>query len=137
MPRVLFLEDEEILVEDLPILLREKDLEVIGTTSIAQALEWFAEEDFDVVLLDIMMTPAEDMDPEKLDYGRETGVEVAQRMKSIKPDVPIVAFTVLTDPQILTEILKAGVVRIINKPSEPDQVADGLWEVIQSEPGRR
>jgi len=133
MARVLFLEDEEDLVLYLPRLFKE-DLEIVGTTSIDEALRQFAEEDFDAVLLDIVMPPADDMDAEQLDYGRMTGVEVARRMGAMKPDVPIVAFTVLTDPQILREAWEAGVVRIINKPAEADQVADALWQVIRSEP---
>lgn len=76
MYKVLFLEDERYLVQDLPRLLKSKGLNMIGTTSITEALELFAKEKFDAVLLDIMMPPAEDMDAEALDYGRETGVEV-------------------------------------------------------------
>jgi CheY-like chemotaxis protein len=137
MPRVLFLEDEEDLVEYLPRLLKEKALEVTGTVFIDEALERFAKEDFDVVLLDIMMAPAADMDAEELDYGRETGVEVARRMKAIKPDVPIVALTVLTDSKIRAEMREAGIVEILNKPSEPEQIADFLWQVIRVRSRRR
>ena len=132
MARVLFLEDEEDLVEYLPHLLKEKALEVIGTASIDEALERLATEDFDAVLLDVMMTPTEDMDAEELDYGRETGVEVARRMKATKPDVPIVAFTVITDSEILTELREARVTKILNKPAEPEQITDALWQVIRT-----
>lgn len=132
MARILFLEDEEDLGMYLPLLLKEKSLEVISTTSITQALEWLAKESFDAVLLDIMMPPTEDMDAENLDYGRETGVEVAQRMRAIRPDVPIVALTVLTDSEILTKVWKAGVTEILNKPSEPEQIVDVLQQVIRT-----
>jgi CheY-like chemotaxis protein len=110
---------------------------VTGTVFIDEALERFAKEDFDVVLLDIMMAPAADMDAEELDYGRETGVEVARRMKAIKPDVPIVALTVLTDSKIRAEMREAGIVEILNKPSEPEQIADFLWQVIRVRSRRR
>jgi len=130
--RVLFLEDEEILVEDLPILLKEKGLEVKSTTSIAQALKWLAQEEFDTVLLDIMMPPEEGMDAEKLDYGRETGVEVARRMKAIKPEVPIVAFTVVRDPRIRAAMRDAGITTVLNKPQELEQIADALRQVIRA-----
>jgi CheY-like chemotaxis protein len=131
MTRVLFLEDEEDLVLYLPRVLKE-DLEIVGTTSIDEALRRFAEEDFDAVLLDIVMPPADDMDAEQLNYGRVTGVEIARRMKDIKPNVPIVAFTVVTDPEIRAEMWKAGIDQIISKPSEPDQIAYGLWRVIRA-----
>jgi CheY-like chemotaxis protein len=137
MPRVLFLEDEIMLVEHLPILLREKGMEVSSTASVHDALDKFANESFDAVLLDIMMPPAEDMNAERLNYGRMTGVEVARRMKDIKPDVPIVVFTVLTNPEVWKELWEAGVARIVNKPSEVDTVADALWQVIRARPRRR
>ena len=132
MARVLFLDEEQILADDLPILLKEKGLDVRSTTSVAQALEILAQEEFDAVLLDIIMPPEEDMDAELLDYGRETGVEVARRMKADKPDVPIVAFTVVRDPRIRTRMLEAGIARILNKPMELEQIADVLWQVIRA-----
>ena len=105
MHRVLYLEDEKSLVEDLPTLLREKELEVVGTTSVSKALTWISEQHFDAVLLDIQMPP-ENIDPESVDFGRETGVDVARRIKNIKPEIPIVAFTVVRDTQILRRFEK-------------------------------
>lgn len=135
MARVLFLEDEEDLVLYLPRLLKQKGLQVIGTKSIGEALDRFAKEDFDAVLLDIMMSPAEDMDAEALNYGRETGIEVACRMKDINPDVPIVAFTVLTNPEVKSRLREAGVSAILNKPSETEQIAEALWRAISARGG--
>ena len=108
MARVLFLEDEDILVENIPILMKEAGLHVVGTTSIEEALALLKEEEFDAVLLDIMMTPTGDMDEEAVDYGRETGVEVARQMSQIKPETPIVGFTVVTED--LSRLVEQGVI---------------------------
>ena len=132
MYRVLMLEDEEDLVRYLPMHFKEKGLETVATTSITEALESFTKEAFDIVLLDIMMPPTEDMDAKQLDYGRETGVEVARRMKSIKPDVPIVALTVVNDQEIRARMRTAGIVEIISKPSDPDQIADALLRSVRT-----
>jgi CheY-like chemotaxis protein len=132
MAKILFLENEEDLIENLPPLLKLKGLEIIPFDSIPEALDQLAQEHFDAVLLDVMMPPSEDMDAEKLDYGRMTGVEVARRIKSINQEIPIIAFTVLTDSEILDNIRKAGVVKIIHKPSEPDQIAETIWQVLKS-----
>jgi two-component system capsular synthesis sensor histidine kinase RcsC len=133
MVRVLFLEDEKVLVEDLPILLKEEGFSVMSTVSIADALKWFGEVDFDVVLLDIMMRPAEDMDAERVNHGRRTGIEVARQMRATKPDVPIVAFTVVSDLEVLAQIREAGVIRIIKKPAELDRITRVLREVVSAE----
>jgi CheY-like chemotaxis protein len=132
MARVLMLEDEPTLVNHLPRLLKEAGLNVIATTSIAEALGMLlSADDFDAIMLDIMMPPPEDIDPEKVDYGRLTGIEVARQMKDICPDVPIVVFTVLTDPEIRVKIREAGAAMIIDKPTELDEIAAALWRVIQ------
>jgi two-component system response regulator HydG len=126
MPRILYLEDEDNLVQFLPLVLKEKGLELVSTSSIKEALRKLAEEEFDAVLLDIMMPPTEDMAAENLDYGRKTGIEVARRMKRIKPKTPIVAFTVTTDSELLKEIKKAGAAAILHKPAEVDQIVQAL-----------
>jgi CheY-like chemotaxis protein len=137
MPKVLFLEDEVILAEDLPVLLKKAELDVVSTASIAEAWDWFNKEEFDVILLDIMMPLADDMDAEQLGYGRETGVEVARRMKECKPDVPLVAFTVLRDSAILKRMREAGIVEVITKPAEVDQITEVLWRVIRGSSEQR
>lgn len=130
MYKVLFLEDEQHLVQSLPRLLKSKGLNMIGTTSITEALELFAKEKFDAVLLDIMMPPAEDMDAEALDYGRETGVEVVRRMQVINPTVPIVSLTVVRDRRIQARMREAGIVEVINKPAETEQIVETLFRAI-------
>lgn len=126
MCRVLYLEDEADLVEVVQILLGQRGLEVIGTTSIPEALTWLAQQPFDIILLDVMMSPSEDMDREVVEYGRETGVEVARQMKAVRPEIPIVALTVTTDNDIRDRLRAAGVVHIADKPIEPEPLADTL-----------
>lgn len=132
MPRVLYLEDEEAVLEALPLLLEAEGIEVVGTSSIEEALQWASEQSFDAMLLDVMMPPTEDMDDESLDYGRLTGKEVAKQIKEIQPELPIVAFTVLTDRELRNEIKEAGVTLIVTKPCEPDVVAGALQQVTKN-----
>lgn len=131
MVKILYLEDEDVLVDVLTELLQLLGWEVKSTKSIPDALQWFQEQDFDIVLLDIMMTPAEGMDSKKVDYGRETGIEVARQMYELKPSVPIVAFTVLRDEQLRAKIFQAGAVDIINKPAEFDDIRIRLQQALR------
>jgi DNA-binding response OmpR family regulator len=73
-----------------------------------------------------MMPPSADMDAEAVEYGRETGVEIARRMKALKPQVPIIALTVVSDPEIRTKMREAGIAYIINKPSDLEPMVDAL-----------
>jgi CheY-like chemotaxis protein len=92
---------------------------------------WFAEESFDAVLLDICMPPAPDMEPDAVQHGRETGIEVARRFHAQKPTVPIVALTVVYDEEIKTRMRDAGIREIINKPTDPGPIGDTMLRVVR------
>ncbi len=137
MPRVLFLEDEPNLADSLPEVLMDKmdkygKWQIVGTTDISEALTRVAHEEFDVVLLDISMPPTEGMDLDEIEYGRYTGIEVARRIKRLKPDLPIVALTVVTETSLQQRIREAGVKEILNKPTEFDSIAQMLLRAVQS-----
>lgn len=129
--RVLFIEDEEELVRDLPPILESKGFEVTATTDIREALRLFAESDFDVVLTDIAMPPASDMNSKALAYGRETGIEVARRLREAKPQIPIVALTVIRDPKIVSRMRKAGIRYILQKPQELQRIVETLQKAMR------
>src|SRR5208337_1933722 len=109
MYRVLYIEDEPDSLEDLPPLLKGRGLHVVAKGSIDEALSLFRQESFDAVLLDICMPPTEDMPLAAVGYGRETGVEVARRLKTLRPNLPIIALTVVYDPDIKARMRQAGI----------------------------
>ena len=131
--RILYLEDDPALTELLPEVIRNsaQDIRIVGTTSINEALHQIETEDYDAVLLDIMMPPIDDMPEVETEFGRLTGIVVAQRMKSIKPDIPIIAFTHLSDPLIRNKIREAGISSVITKPAEPESIIDSLIRYVQ------
>ena len=126
--RILFIEDEEFFLEQLQIALT--DYEIIPARSAPRGMELIENGDFDAVLLDIMMPPPEDMDPETVDYGRSTGVEICRRIKDIRPELPVVVLTIVRDPGILTRIKEAGATIIINKPVSSSVVSASLDDVL-------
>lgn len=132
MCRILFLEDEPHLVETLPSVLESSyaNLHLIGFTDIDEALARLAEEEFDGVLLDISMPPTENMNVDETEYGRLTGIVVVESIERFKPDVPIVALTVVSDPTMQRKMRDAGIDEIINKPAEIDEIAQVLLRVI-------
>lgn len=133
MAKILFLEDEPALVETLPSVIGNKynSLQIIGTTSVSDALDKVVNEEFDAILLDISMPPTADMDLNGVEHGRLTGIEVANRIKRLKPNMPIVALTVVTELRILSKMRDAGIVEVINKPAEIDAIVQMLNRVIR------
>lgn len=128
MKKILFIEDEEFLLEQYQIAL--SDFEVTPANSALKGLELIQRMDFDAVLLDIMMPPTGDIDPELVNYGRSTGVEICRRIKNIRPDIPIVVLSVVRDVGILDRIKEAGASEIINKPALPSRVIETLNKVL-------
>lgn len=133
MTKVLFLEDEKSLANTLPAVLRdiEDSLDVISFTDIDEALTRLKKEVFDAVLLDISMPPTNTMDSEEIEHGWLTGIAVTRDIKAIRQDIPIIALTGRSDPVLQEKMRQAGIDRIINKPSEPDNIAQVLLKVTQ------
>ncbi len=130
MHRVLFIDDEPDAAEDFSFLLRPYGLEVVAKQSIEEALVLFRKERYDAVLVDICMPPTAYMSGAVVEHGRETGLEVARRLKKLKPNVPIVAFTVVSDPEIMGRMRQAGICDVIHKPSLAEAVAEALQNAV-------
>ena len=126
--RILFIEDERFFLEQLQMALT--DYEITPAYSAVKGMELIQNGDFDAVLLDIMMSPLYDMNPECVNYGRTTGVELCRRIRDLKPNLPIVVLTVVRDPEILERIADAGADRIINKPVPASTISASLDEVL-------
>ena len=95
-------------------------------------MELIQNEEFDAVLLDIMMPPPEDIDPENVGYGRSTGVELCRRIKELHPQLPVVVLSVVRDPGILKRIKEIGADRKVSKPVSSSEVSAALDEVMDS-----
>jgi CheY-like chemotaxis protein len=131
MYNVLYIEDERVMVDVLPVALEPYGLHVVATASIDEGCRWFEERDVDAVLLDIGMPPGPGMDPNHVRFGRETGVEVARQLHAKKPRIPIIALTVVYDAAIKARMREAGTCEIINKPAEPSYIAETIIKIIK------
>jgi CheY-like chemotaxis protein len=126
--KVLYIEDEKFLLEHVQIAL--EDFDIVPASSAAKGMELVNKMDFDAVLLDIMMPPPDDIDPEIVGYGRTTGVEICRRIRNLKPHLPIVILSVVRDPGILGKIKDAGANEILYKPLLPNKIIETLNKVL-------
>jgi DNA-binding NtrC family response regulator len=80
--RILFVDDEEFLVDIVPQMLKRLGYETVATTSPIEALEIFQSrpQDFDLIIADITMP-------------KMTGEKLAQEILKIRPDIPIILST--------------------------------------------
>jgi two-component system CheB/CheR fusion protein len=102
---ILFVDDEEMIVNLAKEMLESIGYVVSGVTSPSKAYEMFrlAPKDFDLILLDQNM-------PEM------TGVELATKIRALRADIPIIMATGYARDVALERAKEAGIDTIISKP---------------------
>ena len=121
--RILITDDSKMLRRKLRADLEELGCEVIESTNGKDAVMLFLKDEFDGVILDIVM-------PE---VG---GIEALQLMKEAKPEIPIVMLSSSGTPQKLMQTLKMGALDFIQKPYMKDQIVKVI-EAVRRERQRR
>jgi CheY-like chemotaxis protein len=113
--RILFIDDEDLLREAISELLTEMDYEVEVEESGVKGVRTFTEhpEAFDLVLTDLMML-------------NMMGDEVAERISSIRSDIPIVVMTGTPDALPGSKAKAAGVCKVLGKPLTKAELREGL-----------
>ena len=117
--RILFIDDEYLLREVIYEMLSEMDYEVKVEETGKEAVKTFTEhpEEFDLVLTDLMM----------LDM---TGDRIAERINSIRPDIPVVVMTGTPDALPRSKAKAAGVCRVLPKPLTKAELHEGLQRAL-------
>jgi CheY-like chemotaxis protein len=117
--RILFIDDEDLVREAICELLTDMDYEVRVEETGHAAVRAFSEhpEEFDLVLTDLMM----------LDMPGEA---VAERISSIRPDIPIVVMTGTPDNLPRNRAKAAGVCEVLGKPLTKAELREGLTRAL-------
>jgi CheY-like chemotaxis protein len=118
--RVLFIDDEEILVESARPMLERLGYSVTTTTDALEALEEFRAhpEAFDLVITDQTMPQL-------------TGEKLAQELLRVRPDIPIILCTGYSE-MIQEENAKAlGIQEFLLKPFSIGEIAERIHNVLK------
>lgn len=126
--RILFVEDEQWLMEGITDGLEASDYEVIPAEDGTEALDLLESKDIDLILLDIMMPSGERIKDDT--FGRQTGVEFCRIVRGLKPGIPIVCLTVVTNRRIHKELEELGVKAVLEKPTPPSEIIDVIERFI-------
>lgn len=122
--RILFVDDEEALVEVGKQMLERLGYEVVAEKDSVRALKQFQRDPgkFDLVITDQTMP-------------NMTGIELAKRMMSIKKDIPIILCTGFSEV-ISSESAKAmGIREFVMKPIIKNEMAETIRRVIADHEG--
>ena len=100
--RILLVDDEPLMIKGLKYTLEQDGYETVSAYDGEEALRLFAENTFDVVLLDVMLP--------KMD-----GIQVCQRMRE-SSDVPIIMLTAVREDLVKILVLEYGADDYMTKP---------------------
>jgi len=105
--RVLIVDDNHDLADNLAELLEDEGYTVETAYSGERALELASAEIFDTVLTDVRMPGI-------------SGVDLIKRLRGLNPDTSFLLMTAYSSDAVLSEALRAGVRAVLTKPVELD-----------------
>jgi DNA-binding NtrC family response regulator len=106
--KILVVDDEEVVLRSCQRILRD-DYAVQAVLDGYSALKKIDEEDFDILLLDVMM-PGMD------------GLELLQQVKERHPEIDVIMMTGLSEIQTAVKAMKLGAFDYLSKPFDPDEL---------------
>lgn len=107
--RILIADDEEIVIQSCIRILSDDKFQIEVARNGLEAVEMIAENDYDMLILDIMMP-------------KMTGMEVLQRVKETHPDVDVIMITGLNQIETAVEAMKLGAFDYLPKPFDPQEL---------------
>ncbi|RMG74077.1 MAG: response regulator [Nitrospirae bacterium] len=118
MPKVLVVDDEEMVRDVLSQMIAQTGDYVVDTAKDGlDALNYFKENDYDIVFTDIMMP-------------RLSGIELVQELKKTHPSVPVVMVTALNNLETGISAMREGASDYITKPFDVEQIKNVLIRVL-------
>tara|TARA_R110002073_G_scaffold72537_1_gene177267 strand:- start:254521 stop:255180 length:660 start_codon:yes stop_codon:yes gene_type:complete len=120
--RVHIADDHQIIIDGLSAILEfQSDIEIVGCSLNGQlVLDWFQENQADILLLDINM-------PEV------SGIEVLKELKSIKQPPKIIILSSHDSIKLVKDVLKLGASSFIPKKSAGEHIVMAIRNVIDGE----
>jgi DNA-binding NarL/FixJ family response regulator len=120
MKRILIIDDHEIVRDGLKkILIEQRDNRIFGEASSApEALRLVAEQDWDLVVLDLSL-------------GGRSGLEVLKELKQIRPRLPVLILSMHSEEQYARRAFKAGAAGYITKDSPRAELVRAINKVVE------
>lgn len=107
MEKILIIDDESFIRENVERVLGEEGYRVLGAANGGEALELVGEEDVDLVLLD-------------LNLGAENGIDLLKSLKLTDPELLVIVITGYGSVETAVDALKLGAFHYMKKPFKAD-----------------
>jgi DNA-binding NtrC family response regulator len=109
LPPVLIVDDEKNMRRSLVTMLSGEGYGARDAESAEEALRLVAVEEFFLVLTDARL-------------GGMSGYEFLNRLKKVRPDLPVLMITAYATPKLAVEAIKAGAIDYLSKPFAPEEL---------------
>ncbi len=120
MVKILWVDDEIDLLKPHILFLNKRGYTVDTCNNGYDAIDMFAEDNYDLVILDEMMPGM-------------TGLETLPRIKEIHPDTPVIMVTKSEEENIMDKAIGSKIADYIIKPVNPNQVLLSIKKFVHSE----
>jgi DNA-binding NarL/FixJ family response regulator len=120
MKKILIIDDHEIVRDGLKKIVNEQSENItFGEASTApEALRLVAEQDWDIVVLDLSL-------------GGRNGLEVLKELKQIRPGLPVLILSMHSEEQYARRAFKAGAAGYITKDSPRAELLNAINKVAE------
>jgi DNA-binding response OmpR family regulator len=116
---ILWADDEIDLLKPHIMFLDKKGYDVIPVNSGSDALEKFDSDNIDIVFLDENMPGM-------------TGLETLTRIKTLRPDLPVVMITKSEEEHLMEEAIASKIADYLIKPLNPNQILLSVKKILEN-----
>lgn len=129
-PTILFIDDEQWLMQGVVDRL-STSFDMLTASNGDQALNYLETARFQIelIILDIMFPEGTRI--KTTNRGRTSGVEFARYLYHTGYTIPVVCYTVVSDPNIHEELIKLGVKEIVSKRKLPSELEAVIRKYIR------
>jgi two-component system response regulator PilR (NtrC family) len=117
-PRILIVDDEEMILRSLTRLLVRAGHDVVTRASLADARAALATERVDVVVTDLRV-------------GAASGLELIASARAMVPAPPVIVFSGLATPDDVAAALAAGAAAVVAKPVVPAELVAAIAAALR------
>jgi PAS domain S-box-containing protein len=120
----LIVEDSATQAHQLRLILQSANIKAVIATDATKALELIAQQEFDIVLTDIVMPGM-------------SGYDLCKLLKKQRSDVPVVLLTTLNHPSDIVRGLECGASNFIAKPYAKEHLLERIKHIVRNQQLRK
>ena len=107
--KIIVIDDDVIILQAIKTMLTHKGYSVFATTDAQDALDTLEEEEFDLIISDIMMPYV-------------SGIELLSALKKNQNKVPIIIISALDQQEVILTAFEEGAEDFVKKPIQLDEL---------------